>query len=143
MGRPLPALNVPMAGIAARCRRDRVRELALFGSALRDDVRLDSDLDYLVGFEPEARATFVTPGQMERGPETRLGRRGDRGPKGGLQPTLREDVLASATVLYAARLSRPRWEERASLPGDSGVALPRIVQTGGRGDPPRRPRGRG
>ena len=43
------------AAIADFSRRNRIRRLALFGSALRDDFRPDSDLDILVEFEPDAR----------------------------------------------------------------------------------------
>ncbi len=39
--------------LAAFCRKWRIRELSLFGSALRDDFRSDSDLDFLVSFEPD------------------------------------------------------------------------------------------
>jgi len=36
--------------LAAFCRRWRIRELCVFGSALRDDFGPDSDLDFLVSF---------------------------------------------------------------------------------------------
>jgi len=49
-----PALDLPLEEIAALCRRYRVRELSLFGSALRDGLRPDSDYDLLVDFEPDA-----------------------------------------------------------------------------------------
>ena len=38
--------------LAAFCRKWRIRELSLFGSALRDDFGPESDLDFLVSFEP-------------------------------------------------------------------------------------------
>lgn len=41
--------------LAEICRRYQVRELALFGSVLRDDFREDSDADILVEYEPDAR----------------------------------------------------------------------------------------
>jgi len=37
--------------IAAFCRKWRIKELALFGSVLRDDFREDSDVDFLITFE--------------------------------------------------------------------------------------------
>jgi uncharacterized protein len=40
------------------CRRWRIKELALFGSVLREDFRPDSDVDVLVSFEPEGGITF-------------------------------------------------------------------------------------
>lgn len=47
--------NIPHETIADFSRRNRIRRLALFGSALRDDFRPDSDLDILVEFEPDTR----------------------------------------------------------------------------------------
>src|SRR5206468_1793037 len=44
----------PRHAIADLCRRYHVRELSIFGSALRDDFRDDSDLDLLVDFEADA-----------------------------------------------------------------------------------------
>ena len=39
--------------LAVFCRKWRIRELSIFGSALRDDFGAESDLDFLVSFEPE------------------------------------------------------------------------------------------
>ena len=36
------------------CRRYRVRELSFFGSAVRGEMRPDSDIDMLVEFQPDA-----------------------------------------------------------------------------------------
>jgi hypothetical protein len=38
-------IDIPHDEIAAFCQRWRIRELAIFGSALRDDFRPDSDVD--------------------------------------------------------------------------------------------------
>jgi predicted nucleotidyltransferase len=40
--------------IAAFCRKWRIAEMSLFGSVLRDDFGPDSDVDFLVTFEPGA-----------------------------------------------------------------------------------------
>jgi predicted nucleotidyltransferase len=40
-------VSVPREAIEAFCKRWRIRELAIFGSALRDDFRPDSDIDVL------------------------------------------------------------------------------------------------
>ncbi len=45
------------------CRRHRVRQLALYGSILRDDFRPDSDVDVLVEFDPDAHASLLVPPQ--------------------------------------------------------------------------------
>ncbi|MBI3118587.1 MAG: nucleotidyltransferase domain-containing protein, partial [Candidatus Hydrogenedentes bacterium] len=40
------------SALIAFCRKWHVRELSLFGSALREDFGPESDLDFLVSFEP-------------------------------------------------------------------------------------------
>jgi predicted nucleotidyltransferase len=48
-------LVVPAESLAALCRRWNVPALWVFGSALREDFRPDSDIDLLVAFAPGAR----------------------------------------------------------------------------------------
>ena len=43
-------VDLPLPSIAELCRRYGVRELAVFGSALRDDFTSQSDVDFLVTF---------------------------------------------------------------------------------------------
>jgi predicted nucleotidyltransferase len=47
-------LDIPEKQLADFCRRWHISEFALFGSVLRDDFDLDSDLDILVTFAPGA-----------------------------------------------------------------------------------------
>ncbi|HLJ55907.1 MAG TPA: nucleotidyltransferase domain-containing protein [Chthonomonadaceae bacterium] len=51
--------------IRAFCRKWKVRELSVFGSVLRDDFRPDSDVDFLLAFENDARPTLAESVQME------------------------------------------------------------------------------
>ncbi|HEY66697.1 MAG TPA: nucleotidyltransferase family protein [Thermoflexia bacterium] len=95
-------LDLPVEKIRMLCRRYRVRELALFGSALRDDFEAESDVDLLVEFEPEAQVGFMTLARMQRELSDVLHRPVDLVPKGGLKPKIRQAVLSSAEVLYAA-----------------------------------------
>jgi len=95
-------LDLPTDELDAFCRRYQLRELALFGSRLRRDHRPDSDLDLLVSFAPTARVTFLTLARMQRELEALVGRRVDLVPKEGLKPAIRDSVLSSARVLYAA-----------------------------------------
>src|SRR4051794_22909616 len=50
-------IDLPQEALAEFCRRNLIRRLSVFGSALRDDFTPDSDVDLLVEFEPGA-----TPG---------------------------------------------------------------------------------
>jgi predicted nucleotidyltransferase len=95
-------LHIPSEGLESVCRRYKVRELALFGSMLRPDQLPESDVDLLVSFQPGARVTFTTLARMQRELEAVLGRKVDLVPKDGLKPVIRDHVLATARVLYAA-----------------------------------------
>ncbi len=49
----MPAqIQIDRHGVAEFCRRWKITDFALFGSALRDDFRPDSDVDVLVRYEP-------------------------------------------------------------------------------------------
>jgi predicted nucleotidyltransferase len=92
---------VDKQAIASFCRRNQIRRLAVFGSALRDDFRADSDVDVLVEFESEARVGFVALARAARELSELLGRRADLVPQSGLKPLIRDEVLAGAEVLFA------------------------------------------
>ena len=97
-----PAIVIPEAEIAELCRRYQVRQLSLFGSAVRDDFGPESDIDVLVEFEPEARVGFLTLSRMARELSALLGRPVDLVPRNGLKPAIREEVLKQEQVIYAA-----------------------------------------
>ncbi|MBK5965758.1 DNA polymerase subunit beta [Thiocystis minor] len=52
-------LKLPMADIRQVCRSHRIKSLALFGSAIREDFRPDSDVDFLVEFSPDTPPDFA------------------------------------------------------------------------------------
>jgi uncharacterized protein len=95
-------INLPMEDITALCKRYHVRELALFGSAAKGNLKKGSDIDLLVDFEPEAQVGFITLSRMQRELSNLIHRKVDLVPKGGLKPILRHDVLSTIKVLYAA-----------------------------------------
>ena len=97
-----PNLVLDIEPVRELCRRYRVRELALFGSAVREDFSAASDVDILVEFEPDAEVGFITLSRMQRELSAILHRRVDLVPKNGLKPQIRESVLSSAEILYAA-----------------------------------------
>lgn len=95
------SISIPSEAIAEFCRRNRIRELSLFGSVLRKDFRADSDVDVLVEFEPEAQIGLMALGRMRRELAALFGRSVDLVPKAGLKLIIRDSVLASAQVIYA------------------------------------------
>ena len=95
-------LELPAESIAGFCQRYHVRNLSIFGSALRGDFSADSDVDVLVEFEPEAQVGFIALSRMRRELSDLFQRPVDLVPKNGLKPRIREAVLSSAEVVYAA-----------------------------------------
>jgi predicted nucleotidyltransferase len=86
--------------IADFCRRHHIRKLALFGSVLRDDFRLDSDVDVLVEFEPGVAVGFIRLAGMELELSKILGRKVDLRTPADLSRYFRQEVLQSAEVQY-------------------------------------------
>jgi len=54
-----PKINIQKDQIEDFCRRWKIKELALFGSVLREDFRPDSHIDALVTFEPDEGILLV------------------------------------------------------------------------------------
>jgi predicted nucleotidyltransferase len=98
-----PAVPIDATKLAAFCQRWRVSELALFGSALREDFDpVHSDVDVLVEFSPGEGLDFFDLLTMTEELEAMFGRRVDLVTKRSLRPRLRDAVLQEARVLYAA-----------------------------------------
>jgi predicted nucleotidyltransferase len=95
-------IEIPDEALAELCRRYDVRELALFGSALTDQFRPESDIDLLVEFEPGAVVGMLRLGGLKEELENLLGRPVDIVPKRGLKRWVREEVLPTAQTVYAA-----------------------------------------
>jgi uncharacterized protein len=55
----LDKLHVDGGALAAVCRRYNVKELSLFGSAVRGEMRPESDVDIIVEFEPGVRVGLI------------------------------------------------------------------------------------
>ena len=95
-------IELPEAEIADICLRHHVRELSVFGSAARGQLRPDSDIDFLVDFLPGARPGLLGVAAMMRELAALLGRRVDVAVKPALKPLIRPGVLAEARLVYAA-----------------------------------------
>jgi predicted nucleotidyltransferase len=94
-------IPIPTDLIADFCRRHHIKRLALFGSVLRDDFGPDSDVDVLVEFDPDHIPGLAFFGMQDELSEI-IGRRVDLNTPGFLSPYFRDDVIASADVLYDA-----------------------------------------
>ena len=98
-----PKLQLDREGLAAFCRKWKIREMSLFGSALRDDFGPESDLDFLVSFEPETPLDIDRLLDMKEELEVRLGRPVDLVEKEALRnPWRKHEILKTREVIYAA-----------------------------------------
>jgi predicted nucleotidyltransferase len=100
------SLSLTSEQVEAFCRRWAVCELALFGSALRDDSGPDSDVDLLVTFAPEAEWSLLDHLRMQNELCELLGRPVDsvsrRAIDGSANPIRKRGILNTAKVVYAA-----------------------------------------
>ena len=85
--------------IADFCRRHHIRKLWLFGSALRDDFREDSDIDVLYEFEPDHSPGWEIV-RIEKGLSELLGRQVDLIPEKYLKRRIRNHPMFQAEVIY-------------------------------------------
>jgi uncharacterized protein len=89
--------------LALLCRRHAIRRLALFGSALKETDRPDSDVDLLVEFEEGAAPGLIGLAGIEVELSALLGgRKVDLRTAQDLSPHFRDEVLRAAEVQYAA-----------------------------------------
>jgi|SRR5436305_3263743 len=100
---PQERIPIPMEVIDAFCRKWGVRELALFGSVLREDFSPQSDIDVLVAFAPGAQRSLFDLVEMRDELSAIFGRKVDLVSKGGLRnPFRRQEILKTRQILYAA-----------------------------------------
>jgi uncharacterized protein len=88
--------------LATLCLRYGVKELSLFGSAARNEMRPDSDLDILVEFLPDAQVDLVDYAGLMLELTGLFGRTVDLVSKNGLKPLIKATILQEARLLYAA-----------------------------------------
>ena len=95
-------IKVSEERIEAFCHKWKIRELALFGSVLREDFSSDSDIDVLVSFEPDIPWSLYDWVDMIEEIKVIFGRNVDLVSKGGLRnPFRRHEILRTREVIYA------------------------------------------
>ena len=96
-------LNIQKEQVSEFCRKHHIRKLAIFGSALRDDFRPDSDVDVLVEFDSEADGSFDQYLETQDFLSSLFGRRVDLVEKSAIRnPFRRHSILTSQEVVYVA-----------------------------------------
>lgn len=94
-------LSIPQAELQAFCRAHAVRELAIFGSAVRGDFGADSDVDVLIDLAPEARVGLIALQRMRDELARIFGRPVDLLTKNGINRHIRDAILREAQILHA------------------------------------------
>ena len=97
---PSLPIDLPVDDLRTFCERYPVRRLALFGSALRSDFTVASDVDLLVEYESGARVTLLDMAQQEIELSALIGRKVDLRTANELSRYFRQQVLDEAVTLY-------------------------------------------
>jgi predicted nucleotidyltransferase len=98
----MPHLEIAEERLAGFCRKQHIRRLSLFGSALAGTARPDSDIDLLVEFEPGWEPGLLGLATMEAELAALLGgKKVDLRTPQDLSRHFRDRVLRTAEVQYA------------------------------------------
>ena len=93
--------ELPEDEIREYCAGQPIKRLSVFGSALRNELTPESDIDLLVEYLPEARiGLFDMSGHLTDLSEI-VGRQVDLCTPNGLSPYIRDEILESARIIYA------------------------------------------
>ena len=98
----VPGIVVDDEVLRSFCKDHGIRRLGLFGSALRGELAPDSDIDLLVEFEPDRVPGLLGIAELEIELTRLLGRQVDLRTRGDLSRHFRDEVAASARILYDA-----------------------------------------
>jgi len=95
-------IDIPKDKIEDFCKRWKIAEFSIFGSALRKDFSPKSDVDVLISFEPDIPWSLFDWVDMIEELRDILGREVDLVEKSGLRnPFRRREILSNRQVIYA------------------------------------------
>ena len=95
-------ITIPKEQLAEFCRREGIRKLSLFGSALTERFSDQSDIDMLVEFLPDQRVGYIRLAGMELELSKLLGRKVDLRTPRELSRYFRGQVMRTAAIQYDA-----------------------------------------
>ena len=91
---------IPSEKLQGFCRKNHIKKLSLFGSALRDELTPESDIDLLVEFEEDHIPGLITLAGMEIELTEIIGRKVDMRTPLDLSRFFRDEVVSQAKVQY-------------------------------------------
>ena len=92
--------KIPKDKLMKFCKRNRIRKLSVFGSAIRGQLGQDSDIDLLVEFEEDHTPGLFSIVKMEMELAKMLGRKVDLRTAEDLSQYFRDEVIRNAKVQY-------------------------------------------
>jgi uncharacterized protein len=99
-------IDIPRDRLEVFCRKHNIRRLSVFGSALREDFRPESDVDILVTFKEGARHSLFDLVTMQDELEAILGRAVDLVEREAVEQSenyiRRRHILANEEPVYVA-----------------------------------------
>ena len=100
-------LGVSEKELSDFCSRWNIREMALFGSVLREDFHDKSDIDVLIVFAPGARQGLLTLAKIKHELESLVNHPIDIAVKASIQNSdnwiRRQEILSTAQTIYEQR----------------------------------------
>ncbi|MGK7881814.1 MAG: nucleotidyltransferase family protein [Crocosphaera sp.] len=98
-------LKISPETLAKLCQENKIKELAVFGSILREDFNNNSDIDLLVSYQPTAKRGLIQKIQMIETLKLLFNRDVDLVSKKAIENShnwiRRQNILDSAEVIYA------------------------------------------
>jgi len=88
--------------LAGFCKRNHIKKLSVFGSAVRGELQPDSDIDLLVEFERDLTPGLFSIIRMEMELAEMLGRKVDLRTPEDLSQYFRDEVVRDAELQYQA-----------------------------------------
>ena len=100
-------LGISLNQLSDLCQQWGIREMALFGSILRDDFKPDSDIDFLISFELSAPQGLLTLAKIKSQLEILLNYPVDIAIKDSINNSdnwiRRQEILTTAQTIYEQR----------------------------------------
>ncbi len=95
--------HIPQAQLADFCRRNHIKKLSVFGSAIKGNLKPESDIDIMVEFEEGLVPGFLSFCRMQNELTDIIGRQVDLRTPEDLSRYFRENVVRTAEVHYESR----------------------------------------
>ncbi len=94
--------TIPQSTLSDFCKKNHIKKLSVFGSAINGTLTPESDIDLLVEFDPNHTPGLFSVVRMEIELTKMLGRKADLRTFEDLSPYFRNEVAKNAELQYQA-----------------------------------------